>query len=380
MRLVFECKKTSFSSRCSFLPLVLVSRGFRLVGVAWAALALALFTSGCGSPEGLAPVDGARYSILALGDTGRKEFLAPLLGGQISVANAMVAEAEESPVDALVFLGDNFYWNGLDRENMVSRIQENLVRPYCYFLRLEGPRSNEVEEVCGVLQADRSPIPLFAVLGNHDFHLPESPMLEREVVPEFLPDWHVGSGLTEVIELTEGVSLILFQSDVDLFDRKSIRREIKRAVLEAEGPWRILASHRPIATNDIGRKVLGGFPGYVLEGIQAAGLPVQLVLAGHHHSLQVFETLEPIQALHVGAGSGSHATPPLAQDHPDVRFSRMVLGFARVDLVGKGEDEQLVVTLTETGGWPILSALSPPRRVARFAVDLDGRVSSPASF
>ena len=103
---------------------------------------------------------------------------------------------------------------------------------------------------------------------------------------------------------------------------------------------------------------------------------MQLVLAGHHHSLQIFETLEPIQALHVGAGSGSHAKPPLARDHPDVRFSRMELGFARIDWVGEGENERLIVTLTETAPWPIVSVLDPPKRVARFAVDLDGRVSS----
>ena len=369
-------RKSPFFLRCPTHSLIRVNGSWlRLVRLACAVLLLGL-GEGCGSSEELAPLEGSRYSMLALGDTGNEEILAPLLGGQMAVAQAMVDEAEERPVDALIFLGDNFYWDGLGRENMVARIQENLVAPYCYFLRLDGPRSDEVEQSCGVPEEDRSPIPLYALLGNHDFILPESPMLQREVVPEFLPDWHVGSGLTEVIELTEGISLILFQSDVDLWDVEGIGREMARAIREAKGPWRILASHRPIATNDLGQKILGGFPGFVLKGIQEGGLPVQLVLAGHHHSLQIFETLEPIQALHVGAGSGSHAKPPLARDHPDVRFSRMELGFARIDWVGEGEGERLIVTLTETAPWPIVSVLDPPKRVARFAVDLDGRVSS----
>ncbi|MEE3327503.1 MAG: metallophosphoesterase [Myxococcota bacterium] len=331
-----------------------------------------------GRSDGWAPVEDARYSILALGDTGKKDVFAQSLGGQIAVANAMVAEAMANPVDALILLGDNFYWDGLDRENLVPRVRENLVTPYCYFLRLDGPRSSEVEEACRVPERDRVPVPIYAVLGNHDFILPGSPELEREVVPEFLPDWHVGSGLTELIELTDGISLILFESEVDLWDKVGIGREIARAIREAKGPWRILATHRPIATNDEGQKILGGYPEFVLKGIEASGLPVQLVLAGHHHSLQIFETTEPLPALHVGAGSGSHTKPPLAQDHPDVRFSRMALGFARIDLVGRGEEERLVVTLTETADWPILSAVDPPRRVARFEVDQEGRVSSPA--
>ncbi len=117
-----------------------------------ACLFAGIFSYGCrgGDAEVFEPVEGARYSIIAVGDTGRTHRFAQLLGGQIAVSEAMVAEAKESPVDALIFLGDNFYWNGLDRETLVSRVRENLVAPYCYFLRLDGPRSSEVEEACRV--------------------------------------------------------------------------------------------------------------------------------------------------------------------------------------------------------------------------------------
>ena len=338
-----------------------------------------LFLYGCRGNESdsLEPLQGSRYSIMAVGDAGRTHRFARLLGGQIAVSEAMMAEARESPVDALIFLGDNFYWNGLDQETLVPRVRENLVAPYCYFLRLDGPRSKEVEEACKVPEKDRRPVPIFAVLGNHDLILPGSPELEREAVPLFVPDWQMTSGLTRVFELGQGISLILLESEIAIDDARRVRRALKKAIRKAKGPWRILAAHRPISTNDYGEKKLGGYPGYVRSAIEQSGLPVQLILAGHHHSLQVFETTDPVPALHIGAGSGSKATPPLAKDHPDVRFSRMSLGFARVDLIGTGEDERLSVTLTETNGYPILSSLDPPRRVARFEVDLEGRVSSP---
>ena len=338
-----------------------------------------IFSYGCrgGEADVFEPIEGARYSIIAVGDTGRTHHLAQLLGGQIAVSEAMMAEAQQSPVNALIFLGDYFYWNGLDRETLVSRVRENLVAPYCYFLRLDGPRSSEVEEACRIPRRDRAPVPIFAVLGNHDLILPESSKLEREAVPLFVPDWQMSSGLTQVFELGDGISLILFESEVAIDDESAIRRSIKRAIHEAQGPWRILAMHRPISTNDLGERKLGGYPGYVRKAIESSGLPVQLTLAGHHHSLQVFETAAPLPALHVGAGSGSKASGPLAQNHPDVRFSRMRLGFARIDLIGNGQDERLSVTLTETNEYPILSLLDPPRRVARFEVDQQGRVFAP---
>ena len=344
-----------------------------------ACLLAAFYSYGCqrGESQVFEPVKNPRYSIIAVGDTGRTHRFAQILGGQIAVSEAMTSEARESPIDALIFLGDNFYWDGLDQENLVPRVRQNLVAPYCYFLRLDGPRSSEVEEACRVPERDRAPVPVFAVLGNHDLILPQSPELEREAVPLFVPDWQMSSGLTRVFELGNGISLILFESEVAIDDQPRIHRSIEKAIHEAQGPWRILAMHRPISTNDRGEKILRGYPGWVRSGIESADLPVQLVLTGHHHSLQVFETRAPFPALHVGAGSGSKASGPLAQNHPDVRFSRMSLGFARIDLIGNGDEERLSVTLTETNDYPILSPLDPPRRVARFEVDRQGRVFNP---
>jgi len=350
-----------------WLPLCLISFGF--VGATLGGCPL-------DSIDATDPVEDVRHSILAVGDTGRTRIFASLFEGQLSVAHAMTLEARRHPIDDLILLGDNFYWNGLDREHLVPRIRQNLVRPYCYFLRLDGRRSREVENACSVPPGDRVPVPLFAVLGNHDLELPDSARLQRETVPEFLPDWQMSRELAQVFELGDGLSLILFESEPAIDDPAAIGRAIERAVREARGPWRILATHRPIATDDFGNRLLGGYPDFVRAGLEAAGVPVQLVLAAHHHNLQIFEVDAPLPSLHVVVGSGARAEPPLAQQHPDARFGRIALGFARIDLLGVGANERLSVTLIEAARWPFLSRLNPPKRVARFEVDRAGRVYS----
>ena len=368
-----------------------IARALRGVGRSGLAAGLAGLLAACsaespdapGRTDQLEPLANTRFSLLAVGDTGRTRAFAGFTEGQLAVSKAMTDEARARPVEGVVLLGDNFYWDGLDREHLLPRLRQNLVRPYCYFLRLDGTRSAEVEGACGLEAALRRPVPIFAVLGNHDVEQPESVQLQREVVPHFLPDWRMARGLAEVVELGSGISLILFESEPAIDDPEAIGRAITSAVRAARGPWRILATHRPIATDDLGNRRLGGYPDFVRQALAAAGRPVQLVLAAHHHSLQAFEVGAPTPSLQVGIGSGARAEPPLALNHPDARFGRLALGFARVDLVGHGDDERLAVSLIQTPSLPILSGLVDAARVARFEVDLAGRlvatrVSGPA--
>ena len=366
---------------------VLRERGAASAGGAslWLLLAasLAALVGGCGDrgpSEALAPVEGARRSLLAVGDTGRNRALPALFEGQRAVADAMRREADRAPVDALVLLGDNFYPDGLTREALLPRLRANLVTPYCVFLRLAGPRSAEVADACPVPPAERRPVPLYAVLGNHDLEVPESAGLQRTEIAAFLPGWHMSRGLAETVELGDGLSLVLFESEPAIDDPAAIGEALRAAIERARGPWRILATHRPIATDDDGRPRLGGYPTFVRDAILASGRPVQLVLAGHHHSLQAFAVGPPLPSLQLGIGSGARAEPPLAAaDHPEIRFARLALGFARIDLVGHGENERLVATLHRAPDWPILARFDPPRAIARFAVDRAGRVTPAAS-
>ncbi len=320
-----------------------------------------------------------RLSLLATGDTGSTRRFAPLFEGQLAVAHALAEEDRARPVDALVLLGDNFYWHGLGRSELVKRLRTNLVGPYCHFLALGGPRSAEVEDACTIPRRLRHPVPVFAVLGNHDLELPESARLQREVVPEFVPAWTMSPGLARTIELGEGVSLVLFESEVAIDDRDAIHAALVEAIRGARGPWRIVATHRPVATDDLGGVPLGGYPAFVRDAIADSGRPVQLVLAAHHHSLQAFALEEPSRLLQIGVGSGSRAGPPLAQDPPGSLFGALDLGFARVDLIGRGDRERLAVSLFSTARWPLLARMSRHAHRARFEVDLDGGVTTPST-
>jgi tRNA A-37 threonylcarbamoyl transferase component Bud32 len=324
------------------------------------------------APKG--SLDSPRLSLLAVGDTGRSRFLGNLFEGQLAVAYALSEEDVRDPVDAVILLGDNFYWRGLDAEHLVDRVRRNLVIPYCHFLDLDGPRSTEVAGDCPLDPSSRNPVPFYAVLGNHDLERPQSAALQREVVPEFLPGWHMSSSLAEVFELPDGVSLILFESEMAIDDAEAMQTALVRAIQTAKGPWRVIATHRPIATDDLGGVPLGGYPIWVRDAIAAAGRPVQLVLAGHHHNLQAFALHEPSALLQIGAGSGSRALPPLASDPPGSLFGAIQLGFARVDLVGAAASERLVVSLHGNAPWPIWARLSSHEELARFEVDLEGSV------
>lgn len=347
------------------------------LGPGLAMIGLGVGLGGCERNEdaAFAPPAETRRSLLAVGDTGRRRPFPTFFEGQLAVSRAMTRVADAAPVDGLVLLGDNFYWDGLDRASLVERLRENVVGPYCAFLALDGPRSSEVADAC---PPDRRPargLPIYAVLGNHDLERDESPRLQREVVPAFVPGWRMSPGLADTVELGDGLSLVLFESEPAIDDREAIGAALGDAIGRAAGPWILLATHRPIATDDHGRPRLGGYPSFVRDAIAAAGRPVQLVLAAHHHTLQAFAVGQPIPSLQLGLGSGARAEPPQASaDHPDLRFTRLALGFARIDLVGRGSDERLVATLYEAPPWPLLSSWVPPRAVARFAVDRAGRV------
>ncbi len=347
----------------------------RAIAAAGVILGLVL---GCAAGPGPDPATGSphdpvRLSLLVAGDTGKRPFLTRQLQKQISVARGMESEDRRHPVDALLLLGDNFYWRGLERHELAERIRSNLVRPYCRFVSLEGVRSAEVRSACDRSRHARPPVPIYALLGDHDYSSPESPTLEREVIPEFVSNWNMPAGVVETFELGSGVSLVLLDSIA--LDAGADIAPLVNALATAQGPWRILAVHEPVGLARYGP------PGVmeqrrlhretVLSAIRAAGAPVHLVLSGEEHNLQVIEMSEPEVALQVVAGSGSRVRA-LRTENPDTRFGRARLGFARVDLIGRGARDQLVVSLFTTGTFPLF-ARGAPKLAARWAVSPEGQ-------
>jgi hypothetical protein len=335
---------------------------------AMAITSIAAVLAACES-RGVAAADPdgrLRLSFFALGDTGTPPgAMLRSLETQMRVADALSAEHRRRPVDALVLLGDNFYPDGLNERDLVERVRENVVRPYCSFLAVDGPSWPAVADACPLDRQGDRPVPLYAVLGNHDFTLPESPRLQREVVPRFVPNWRVPPEPVEVVELLDAdlvpsASLILYDP-LTLADRGD-GASLERAVREARGPWRILAGHYPVN---------GRHPGpwirQVLEGID---VPVHLHLSGHEHNLQIGTSDATDPYLHAVAGSGS-SMRAVRDPVPGSRFERVAPGFARVDLAGDGAAARLVVSLVAL---PVsnLAFWREPAAVARWSVGLEG--------
>ena len=340
----------------------------RRVTRALAAAAALAASLACGAPDLREPI---ALSLLALGDTGARPDDPPRVAAQLAVGAALAAEDRRHPVDGLLLLGDHFYDAGLREDELVARVRANLVRPYCRFLALSGPRSPEVEGACEVPAAERHPVPLWAVLGNHDLMTPGSDVLQREAVPLFLANWRMPAPPAAAVELGHGVSLVLFDSD-PVF-RGAAPLALAAALRGARGPWRILAAHQPIAAVGTSeREAYARFRELVLAEIAAAGVPVQLYVSGHEHNLQALVMEPPAPALHVIAGGGSGGRS-LHDANPRRRAGFDSAGYARIDLAGAGERERLVVTLMRvpTGS---LRWLAASRFGARFSVDREGRV------
>ena len=347
---------------------LLRSQATRLLGL-WGICVFG--TLGCNeTPPRISDAKPA-VSILAVGDTGRPHNWFPsMFEGQISVANGMAAEDRRDPVEAVVLLGDNFYDDGLVRETMPAQIRQNVAYPYCPFVALDGPRSDEIAKACKNSSDKDQPVQILAVLGNHDLITEGSPELQCQEVKDFISNWTLPCRYSQTIELDGGLSVILLNSEQR--GDKNQTDQLEDAIRNSKGPWRVLASHRPITMDDDSQPLDRG--GWLDRLVERAGVPVHAIASGHHHSLQLFETPGPGPNLHavVGSGARARARNPDAVDHPARRYGASELGFARIDVVDSGEEERLYVSLFSTPKYPIL-ATGGPELVARWSVDHAGQ-------
>jgi hypothetical protein len=307
-------------------------------------------------------------SLLAVGDTGKVRPWRPFAEGQESVGRGMAAENARRPADALVLLGDLFYPAGLSSDELVFRVRHNLIRPFCTFTGLGAPRSAEVADACPVAPAARHPVPIYAVLGNHDAKSEESMTLLREAVPEFIDGWHLFEEPAHTVELGSGVSLVLVDSPA--ITKLGTAEAARRAIERAKGPWRIVAAHQPMAIREGGR--WSGWAADMRRAVQEADRPVQLFISGHRHNLQLMTLEDPRPMVHVIAGGGTNRRPLDEPPFVGRHFAIPTTGFTRIDLVESGDDAFLEVSLFTVPRYPIHSWIGPTR-VSRWRIDRDGR-------
>ena len=103
--------------------------------------------------------------------------------------------------------------------------------------------------------------------------------------------------------------------------------------------------------------------------------PALVLLAGHAHSLQLSLAAAPDPPLHATAGSAS-GIGDLEPPEPRRVAAALAPGFGRLDVVGEGSDERLVVTLYRLLPAPLDRASSRRLVVTRYAVDLAGNAAA----
>jgi hypothetical protein len=297
-----------------------------------------------------------------------------LLSKQRAVAQGLEREDRRAPVDAVVLLGDNFYPDGLHPETLAAQVRVNVVRPYCRFLAFEAPRASEVEGACPLPAAERRAVPFLVVLGNHDYDTPASPGLQVEAVPQLVSNWRSPRALAEVVSLGEGLDLVLVDSV--RIARGADTAPLRAALAQARGPFRVLVMHHPMALASGQERDPQGVDmrhrETMLGAVAESGVPVQLVLAGHEHNLQVLEMARPAPPLHVVSGGGS-SPGEVAHQSAEQRLGLNATVFARVDLVRRDGEDRLAVSLFVTAQRPPF-AHGAPRRVALYSVDAAGAV------
>lgn len=354
--------------------------------LAIATVACSLGTLGPPPPRPSRPGPLPRASLLAVGDTGEPAHLMGLLHPARRIGAAMADEDLFRPVQALVLLGDNFYPHGLGSDRMLAQIRESVAAPFCHFLDPESPRADELAPDCGLESRRHHPIPILAVLGNHDYGSSGSPGREHTGIREWIPNWRLSTRLAVTRELEGGLSLILVDSSALMHgaDPRAVVEELR----SSRGPWRILALHHPVFIPQDARSVpKDGVPALgeprdrnqrrreeLRRWIAEARVPVQLVLSGHEHNLQLLPIPAPMRGLQVIVGSGSRLEPVAQPLDSEVSFARAWPGFARVDLVESSAGERLEILLfrVRVRSWP---GRGRAQMVARWAVSLEGRIT-----
>ena len=308
------------------------------------------------------------FSLIAFGDAGMLSS-SPNYSDQLVVGEALQRESRRAAIDGLVLLGDNFYPDGLTWDALETRIEQNLVAPYCELLDLSGVLSSRVAGDC---EGSPDAPPIFAVFGNHDHRAPESSALQRNAVPWFVANWRAQTGLVETIDLGGGVSLIALDSPM-LMEGDELP-DLAAAIASTAGPWRIIAAHHPIVSARAGgyseKWSFADYVDFIEAAIEASGVPVHLYLSGHDHYLGATHAPSGRLPLNVIAGSGAQARD---QEVPDegLLYRWSELGFARVDVVESEVGERLEVTLLSLGEEGQESPPEPHPHV-RFSIDPHG--------
>jgi tartrate-resistant acid phosphatase type 5 len=239
----------------------------------------------------LAP-QAATLRIAVVGDTGE---------GSDRVARGIAALHARTPLDAVVITGDAFYPCG---PNSATDPQWNRVRAL-----------------------SRVGVPLFPVLGNHDFCGKAQPA--SQIGATVIPHWQFRA--RQYVVESKLAEIVMLDTTPYATDANDDAADAVRQGFTKKTTWRIAAGHHPIVSSGYH----GHFPRdqhlrmVTLDPLMRRAR-VDLYICGHDHHLELIDGSPRLLV----SGAGSDPVPPLVP-HKHTLFpseATRQLGFATVEL------------------------------------------------
>jgi tartrate-resistant acid phosphatase type 5 len=232
------------------------------------------------------------------GDTGE---------GTEILASAIRRVHAQAPLDAILLTGDNFYPCGV---KSVHDPRWSLVRPLT-----------------------RIGVPIFPVLGNHDYcgkAVPESQILATGTIPHWrfpAPQYALRTPMADFAFIN--TAPFVRRHDTPLASM------IRATFASSRAPWRIVVGHHPVISS--------GWHGYFPRDEVARMreiIPVlretaiDFYICGHDHHMELLRG----RMLHLVSGAGSSPVPPIKLRTTTVfpeEIARERIGFAVVEITAK---------------------------------------------
>lgn len=268
------------------------------------------------------------FTFIAIGDAG---YPGPILDQNGAAINGITAslDKEKNPLDALVFLGDNFYPIGLnirpkERTSLISEV----LSPHAYTLLTLGPKN------------------VHAVPGNHDYYcatlgpIPYGRCNEGNVVEQAIPIWTyylrepssvrypTYSGSPDSVELIFVDSpMFLLNSESDWHLQLDTLENLLHASKVNQGvKWRMMFFHHsPFSAGEHG--------GFTLWSESKQ----RIVYRG----CSVGERDNPVKLVQRLAGYHEENCDPHYQNYKDSLFKRIVRSGATIHATFGGHDHSL---------------------------------------
>jgi acid phosphatase len=257
-------------------------------------LLFAALTLGAPLPHVPLAPHAATLRIAVVGDTGE---------GSDRVANGIAKLHARTPLDAVVITGDAFY--------------------PC------GPSSTGDPQWNRVRALSRIGVPLFPVLGNHDFCGKSQPAAQIGAMA--VPHWQFPAR-QYVIDSTVA-ELLMLDTTPYANARNDDAADVLRQTFAGKKtrPWRIAVGHHPIVSSGYH----GHFPRdqhlrmVTLDPLMRRA-KVDLYICGHDHHLELIDANPRLLI----SGAGSDPVPPLVPHKQTIYPSEATrqLGFATVEL------------------------------------------------